>query len=377
MLIGFPAHAAPADEVQQKVLDEMDSTIDSLDLAQWQAQMDQWAGESGETFSIRQILRRMANGEAVFDSGAVFQRILEWLGAGFSARKALLAQLLALIVVAALCERVIEPLEEGGVSQAAVLVVYAAAALVVINVLKTTLSELSVALSRINTVMEAVFPLLSTLLALSGGYASAAVLQPVYSLALQGSGVLTRNILMPLSLMAGALSVAGHLFSKDALDELAGSIRSGCVWCIGIVLTVLAAMSGMQSMLSASYDGVSLQAAKFAVDNAVPYVGGMLSDMTDSLLGGALIIKNALGVTTLLSVILLAGGPIFNALLSYFLLRITASAASLFQSRICGLLKAAAGTVMVLLALLLAAAAMLLLIMAITIQTGGEILSLR
>ena len=50
---------------------------------------------------------------------------------------------------------------------------------------------------------------------------------------------------------------------------------------------------------------MAIRAAKYAVDNFVPIVGGMFSDTMDTLLGCTLIVKNALGVT---AVLVLAGG---------------------------------------------------------------------
>ncbi len=56
-------------------------------------------------------------------------------------------------------------------------------------------------------------------------------------------------------------------------------------------------------MTSASIDGVAIRAAKYAVDNFVPVVGGMFSDTMDTLVGCTLIVKNALGVAAVLVLI--------------------------------------------------------------------------
>lgn len=52
----------------------------------------------------------------------------------------------------------------------------------------------------------------------------------------------------------------------------------------------LGAMS-LQGVTSASIDGVAIRAAKYAVDNFVPVVGGMFSDTMDTLVGCTLIVK--------------------------------------------------------------------------------------
>ena len=56
----------------------------------------------------------------------------------------------------------------------------------------------------------------------------------------------------------------------------------------------------IQGICSASFDGVAIRAAKYAIDNFVPIVGGMFADTMDTLVGCTLIVKNALGVTAML-----------------------------------------------------------------------------
>lgn len=51
-------------------------------------------------------------------------------------------------------------------------------------------------------------------------------------------------------------------------------------------------------------DGLSIRAARFALDKFIPYVGSLVSGSVDTLLGCTLILKNALG---LCSVLLMAG----------------------------------------------------------------------
>lgn len=362
-------------ELPQATIDDMQGLIDSLDLDGWQAQLDDALGAG--SFRLKDMFSQIASGEMPLTLESIFDQMLQWVQKGVGAKRGLMIQLIALIVVSALCERAIEPLGTQGAARVAGIVVYAAAALVIINVLQDALAMLSGALRAVHGIMQAVFPALSVLLTLCGGHTTAAVLQPVYVFALQVTGYVITNVLMPLVMMAGAVSIAGNMFKRGEMDELANSVRSGSIWCVGIMMTVLAAFSGIQGMFTSAYDGVTARAAKYAIDNTVPYVGGMLADMSDGLLSGALIIKNAMGVSSLLSVLLVAGAPIMQVLVSYFLLRVTSAVAALFQSRISGILKAAASTMVTMIALVSIGMAMLLLLMATSVKVGAEIMALR
>jgi len=61
-------------------------------------------------------------------------------------------------------------------------------------------------------------------------------------------------------------------------------------------------------------DGISIRTAKFAIDNFVPFVGGMFADTVDTLVGCSLLIKNALGVTGLILLAGILAGPMTQTL---------------------------------------------------------------
>ena len=70
---------------------------------------------------------------------------------------------------------------------------------------------------------------------------------------------------------------------------------------------------------------MAIRAAKYAVDNFVPVVGGMFSDTMDTLVGCTLIVKNALGVAAVLVLVGALVGPLLRTLAVVFMLRLSAA----------------------------------------------------
>jgi len=81
----------------------------------------------------------------------------------------------------------------------------------------------------------------------------------------------------------------------------------------------------VQGAASASIDGVAIRAAKYAVDNFVPIVGGMFSDTMDTLVGCTLIVKNALGVTAVMVLVGAVAGPMVRTLAVAAVLKLCAA----------------------------------------------------
>ena len=93
----------------------------------------------------------------------------------------------------------------------------------------------------------------------------------------------------------------------------------------GVSFTVFLGAMSLQGVTSASIDGVAIRAAKYAVDNFVPVVGGMFSDTMDTLVGCTLIVKNALGVAAVLVLVGALVGPLLRTLAVVFMLRLSAA----------------------------------------------------
>ena len=81
----------------------------------------------------------------------------------------------------------------------------------------------------------------------------------------------------------------------------------------------------LQGVFSASIDGVAIRAAKYAVDNFVPIIGGMFSDTMDTLVGCTLIVKNALGVAAVAVLLSSLLAPMLGTVASVFVLKLAAA----------------------------------------------------
>ena len=196
--------------------------------------------------------------------------------------------------------------------------------LVLTPVIVTTLGELSHTRQTIVTMtrhMERLLPMLLTLLTALGGSASSAMVA-----AASGSMVfLAREVILRLVMCTCAVTAVNHLSDRAHLTRMAQLLRGAVCWLLGVSFTVFLGAMSLQGVTSASIDGVAIRAAKYAVDNFVPVVGGMFSDTMDTLVGCTLIVKNALGVAAVLVLVGALVGPLLRTLAVVFMLRLSAA----------------------------------------------------
>ncbi len=200
--------------------------------------------------------------------------------------------------------------------------------LILIPVMLLVFSELEHTRETITAMtarMDKLLPLLLTLLTALGGSASSAFLHPMVVAASGSMVFLAREVILRLVMCTCAVTAVNHLSDRAHLTRLAQLLRSGVCWLLGVSFTVFLGAMSLQGVCSASIDGVVIRAAKYAVDNFVPVVGGMFSDTMDTLVGCTLIVKNALGVAAVLALLCAILGPLARTLAVVFVMKLSAA----------------------------------------------------
>ena len=91
---------------------------------------------------------------------------------------------------------------------------------------------------------------------------------------------------------------------------------------LSILSTVFVAVLGFVGVASASVDGVTIKAAKTAAGAFIPVVGRTLSDVFDSVLGTAMVLKSAIGFVGVVAVLLICAVPAIRLLIQSLVFRL-------------------------------------------------------
>ena len=156
------------------------------------------------------------------------------------------------------------------------------------------------AIERTSTFVELAFPALLTLLTAGGGIASAGIFQPAMTMLCSGVSVALQTVVLPVILMGGVFGMLNNITGKVQLGQFFNLSKTIAKWMIGLISTLYFSVTSLQGLTAAAFDGVSIRTAKFALDKMVPIVGGMVSGTVDTVLGCAVLVKNAVGVAAIL-----------------------------------------------------------------------------
>ncbi|MBR4359887.1 MAG: stage III sporulation protein AE [Clostridia bacterium] len=349
--------------------------LDTLPLQDWQ-QAYQRAFPEGEDFSA--LILRLARGERALDAAELL-RILA--GRLLSALTGSVWRLARLTVPAVLCG-VLARMRASFFRQAMGSAVNAACFLLLAGCMAQDLGShirlAQEAVTRMADLMQALFPLLLTLLAAVGGTAGTAFFQPAVVAACGTMTGLVRSVTLPLALSSGVAAILNHLSPPMRLGRLSALLKTAAGWTLGVSFTVFISVTTLQSLGAAAADGVSIRTAKYAVDHFVPVVGGMVADTMDTLVGASLLIKNALGLTGLMLLLSVAAVPMLQTLAAVILYRAAAALLEpLADARAGACLQDFSDVLMLLFVIQLSVGAMFLLLVAQMLVVGNLTVMLR
>ena len=355
--------------------DALETTLNALPLKEWQDAYTE-AFPQGEDFHT--LILRLARGDMRMDAEALLRSLASRFLSALTASAWRLARLMAPAIFCGVMQRLRASFAREALGET----LSAACFLLLAGCMAQDLGQHIIlaqdAIARMADLMQALFPLLLTLLAAVGGTAGAAFFQPAVVAASGTMTALARSVTLPLALSAGVTAILNHLSPRMKISRLSSLFRTGASWTLGVGFTVFISVTTLQSLGAAAADGVSIRTAKYAVDHFVPVVGGMFADTMDTLVGASLLIKNALGLTGLLLLLSVAAAPMLQTLAAAALYRAGAALLEPLSDPRCGVcLQDFSDILMLLFVIQLSVGAMFLLLVAQMLVVGNLTVMLR
>lgn len=200
------------------------------------------------------------------------------------------------------------------------------------------------AIGRMETLSKVLLPTMAVATAAAGAPAGAAARQLATMFFSDVLLTIINRLLLPLVYAYVAASAANAAIGNEGVKRMAELIK----WLVTSVLTLLLLIFvgylSVSGVIAGTTDAVAIKAAKFAVSGMVPVVGGILSDAAETVLAGAGILKNSIGVVGMLAVLAICLIPFLQLGIHYLAYKLTAAlTATVSESRVAGLVSAIGG----------------------------------
>lgn len=216
-------------------------------------------------------------------------------------------------------------------------------------------------------------PVMTAAMAAQGGTTSSGALYAGTAFFDTLLGSLISKWLVPMIYGFLALAVANSALGHDMLKKLRDFVKGMATWCLKTVLYIFTGYMTITGVISGTTDQAAIKAAKLTISGAVPVVGGILSDASESVLVGASLVKNAVGVYGAVALFGVVIGPFLRIGVQYLLLKLTASVCGVFSGKQAGELVQDFSTAMGLLLGMTGAMCLIFLISIVCFLKGGVV----
>ncbi|MBE7079412.1 MAG: hypothetical protein E7380_06115 [Clostridiales bacterium] len=321
-----------AEEGYEELSDSVQDQIENLDLEDLQAYLNTLEGFKGK--NVKESLLEYVQGGKM-DYGSFFEGLLRVFFSKIAEIMPAFACITAIALLSGLLSMLKSSAAGNTASEMIFLITYAAALIPLIAVLIECFQETFEGVSSMTRQMQAVFPLMLTLLSASGSSVSAAICRPAVGFFSTTIVTIIETVVLPLTVTMMAFSMAGNLTKELKIGKFTAFFKSINKWILGVCASVFGLFFTVQGITSATYDGVVRRAAKYAIGNGVPIVGGFLSGGFDLVVAGSVLIKNSLGSMSIFMMISVLFEPLILLICVTFMLRLVAATTQPFgDSRI-------------------------------------------
>jgi stage III sporulation protein AE len=222
--------------------------------------------------------------------------------AELAANSHLMGKLLFLAVLCALLQNLQNSFEQPAVSMLAYSVCHIFLLVLVLTAFYNALTLARTTVDDMLGFIQAMLPLMITLLAGVGAVTSAAMLSPLLLTVLTAVCMTVNNVVLPLLFLAAVLQCVNFFSDRYQLSNLAGLFRQAGMVILGLALVAFVGIITAQGVAGGISDGIALRAAKYATATFIPVVGKMFADTVELVMGASLLVKNAVGLFGIITV---------------------------------------------------------------------------
>lgn len=249
------------------------------------------------------------------------------------------ALLLVVVLLASLAQGTWETAGEGLGLQVVPMAAAAAITVIAVSDANALIGMGRQTLERMEGFGQILLPTMAAATAAGGAPSGAAARQ--FAAMLFSNLLLTaiNTLLLPLTYGYVAACAAWAAVGNEGLKRLAGVLKWVATMALTILLLAYVGYLTVSGVVAGTADAIAVKAARFTVSSMVPVVGGILSDAAETVLAGAGILKRAVGVFGMLTILSMCLVPFLQLGIHYLAYKLTgALAATVADSRVAGLI---------------------------------------
>ena len=310
--VSFPVIVYSDGDESATLNDEIDEILESVDFSELEDYYSSIPDRLKSDGNFTDFLKKLASGQEFADYDTIFSYCISSFKDGIKEKLPLFLTLFSLLVICGIINATGSGYLSGGVTEIAKFAVYTSAICIVTAISYSLLEKGKTVIDSVTSAIEAIFPIILTLMTVTGSTASVAVYTPSVAFISDFAVIVVKNVIFPLIVFILVASVISNINKSIKLKSLIGFLSSGIKWIIGLIVTLFSVFLTVKGLSAGTFDGISFRAVKYTVNSSVPIVGGLIKDGLDFIIASAVLIKNSLGVFAIIFIFSAVIGPVLE-----------------------------------------------------------------
>lgn len=295
-----------------------------VDMSKAQESLDELLGE--EAFSFSGAVADLMTGKIPWSLDTVKDILARTLLGEIRSYRETAVYLLVLIVLSAVFTNFVSVFDKGQIADISYYMLYLLMTTLLMKVFVSLCQVASGAVSSVLEFMKALLPACLLTVFFSSGSITAMGFSQLTLFAVTGVQWLMENLLLPAVQIYMILLFLNQMMKEDYLSKFADLIRTGILWSLKTGMALLLGMQAVQAMVAPAADQLKTSAVNKAI-SAIPGIGGAYETVAETVLGSAILLKNAVGIAGVGALFFLGLIPVAKLACGVLLYRLLGAAA--------------------------------------------------
>ncbi len=259
--------------------------------------------------SFKERIIDFFNGDLRLDGSLILHYLK---GKLFGVSSQFLSSIIFVIIIGILCTLsnvIICKINDNSMKNTIFFICYSVVFLVLTAIISSITDYTIKYLNEVYELVKIVFPVMFSLITLIGNF-GVELFKPFTAFLCLFVTSLSNTFFLPILTVTSQITLLSGINDTIKFDTLKKSLISLFKWSIGLIVGVFSLLITCQGLTNIQYSGISVKILKYASGTLIPIVGNFLSGGIDVLMSSSIIIKNSIGIFSLLYVLLksLVGG---------------------------------------------------------------------
>ena len=311
--------ADETDKVSQEEQQQMQQELLSgLDFSGVQDSLNEILGKNN--FSFGQAVKDLLTGKIPITLENLGEIVKNALFQGIGSYRKTAAYLLVIIIASAVFMNFVTVFDKGQIADISYYMMYLLMVTLLMKVFSSMTQVAQGAVSSVLTFMEAMLPVCIAAIYLVTGSLTAMGFYQLTLLAVTGVQWMMNYVLLPAVQIYVILLFINQMMKEDYLSKMAELVKTAILWALKTMIALLFGMQAIQTMIAPTVDQMKTSVVNKAV-SVIPGIGNAYEMVAETVLGSALLLKNAVGIAGVVSLVFLCLIPVAKLVCGVLLYR--------------------------------------------------------